>query len=82
MTTSDPIMAEAFREAVDVVRNSADPAYRVDSGDYAAGYWAGIRGAVRALRARERALRSPLPCGCDTALSAIHILDHGGRDDD
>ena len=79
---TDPIMAEAFHEAVDVVRNAADPAYKGDSGDYAAGYRAGIRGAVRALKARERALRSPLPCGCDTALSAIHILDHGGQDDD
>ena len=79
---SDRIKARVFSEAAELVSSHADPAYMGIGGDYAAGYRRGILDAVRALRARESTLLSPLPCGCDTPLNAIHILDHGGRDDD
>lgn len=79
---SDRSKARVFGEAAELVSRHADPAYMGDGDDYAAGYRRGILDAVRALRARESTLLSPLPCGCDTPLNAIHILDHGGRDDD
>ncbi len=75
---SDLFKARVFSEAAELVSRHADPAYMGDGDDYAAGYRSGILDAVRALRSRESTLLSPLPCGCDTPLNAIHVLTHEG----